>query len=271
MAKEAAAPPPIFTRWFKFPKPLALVQAAVAELVGMMFFVLIGGLAVASTSNATFWGDSQISGVSKDVSRLIIIGFGYGFGLMLAVSSAAGVSGGHINPAVTLTLLAVGLVDFLTAAVYICAQLVGAIFGGGLIVAITPSIIHDYIGVTTVAHSITAGQGVLAELLLTAILVYTIFATAVDPRGPNTIAPLLIGISVLVDNVAGVPLTGASMNPARTFGPAVWTGVWTDQWVYWVGPILGALIVGVSYTFVHLVPLKRAWDKKMEEKDEEKV
>ncbi|CAI5465570.1 unnamed protein product [Closterium sp. Yama58-4] len=235
-------------QWMKFKPPMVLAGCAVAELVGTMFFVFLGALSVSVTVQFTSY---------EPLTRVVVIALGYGLGLALAVSATAGVSGGHINPAVTISLLAVGLTDVLSAAVYIVAQVLGAIFGAGLAKAIVPSDVNGILGQPRLGVGVSVGQGFLAELLLTAVLVYTIFACAIDPRGPSAIAPLLIGLSVLVDNAVGVPLTGASMNPARAFGPAVWSGQWADQWLYWFGPIVGALLVAIPYTAIYLMPLAK--------------
>jgi aquaporin TIP len=82
--------------------------------------------------------------------------------------------------------------------------------------------------------------------------VFTVFATAVDKRGPAIIAPLAIGLAVLVDHFVGVPTSGASMNPARSFGPALVAGEWDDQWIYWVGPLIGGALAALTYTAAFL-------------------
>ena len=87
---------------------------------------------------------------------------------------------------------------------------------------------------------------------LTFALVFVIFATAIDPKGPTHLAPMAIGLMVMVDHFIGVPMTGASMNPARSFGPAVVANVWTDHWVYWLGPLIGAALAALIYEFVFL-------------------
>ncbi|GJP40273.1 hypothetical protein CLOM_g14279 [Closterium sp. NIES-68] len=250
---------PALKQWMKFKEPMVLVQCAIAELLGTMFFVFLGSLSVSVSSPFT---------LNEPLTRVIVIALGYGLGLALAVSATAGVSGGHINPAVSICLAAVGLVDVLSAVVYIVAQIVGAIFGAGLAKAIVPSAVKGILGQTVPGIATSTGQAFLAEMLFTAILVYTIFACAVDPRGPGALAPLLIGLSVLIDNAVGVPLTGASMNPARSFGPAVWSGVWTDQWIYWIAPILGALLVAIPYTGIYLMPLAKNGGDDGETKDD---
>ena len=97
-----------------------------------------------------------------------------------------------------------------------------------------------------------AGAGLLLESVLTFALVFVFFATAIDPRGNKTIAPLAIGLVVLTGHFVAAPLTGAAMNPALAFGPAVVANVWTDHWIYWLGPLIGAAIAGLVYQFVFL-------------------
>ena len=92
-----------------------------------------------------------------------------------------------------------------------------------------------------------AGAGLLVEIILTFVLVFVVFATAIDPKGPAHIAPAAIGLAYLVDNLVGIPLTGASMNPARSFGPALVSGLWTAHWIYWVGPIVGAALAALLF------------------------
>ena len=90
------------------------------------------------------------------------------------------------------------------------------------------------------------------EVVVTFVLVFVIFATAVDPGGMGNLAPLAIGLAVLVDHLVAVPITGASMNPARSFGPALVAGEWANHWIYWVGPLLGAAMAGLVYQFAFI-------------------
>ncbi len=110
------------------------------------------------------------------------------------------------------------------------------------------------------AHSLNSdaltgdGAGLLVEIILTFVLVFTVFATAMDPRGMANLAPMAIGLAVLIDHFAGVPLTGASMNPARSFGPSLVANFWDDHWVYWLGPLIGGGLAALLYYLVFLRP-----------------
>jgi glycerol uptake facilitator-like aquaporin len=98
----------------------------------------------------------------------------------------------------------------------------------------------------------STGAGVVVEAILTFVLVFTVFATAIDKRGLGHVAPIAIGLAVFIDHFVGVPLTGASMNPARSFGPALVSNFWDDQWVYWIGPLIGAGVASLLYYFAYM-------------------
>ena len=95
-------------------------------------------------------------------------------------------------------------------------------------------------------------MALIMEVIVTFALVFVIFATAVDSRGIGTMAPLAIGLTVAIDHLLAVPITGASMNPARSFGPALVSGSWADHWIYWIGPLLGGVLAGLLYQFVFI-------------------
>src|SRR5207244_5062645 len=132
----------------------------------------------------------------------------------------------------------------------------GAIVGACLLDAVVTDSVAGNLGAHTLNMSAlsSTGAGLVVEVILTFVLVFTVFATAVDKRGLGNAAPIAIGLAILIDHFVGVPLTGASMNPARSFGPALVANAWSDHWVYWVGPLLGAAMAGLLYHFVFLVP-----------------
>jgi glycerol uptake facilitator-like aquaporin len=135
---------------------------------------------------------------------------------------------------------------------YVFAQLAGAILGALLIKAIIPDALEGGLGSHALGAGISTGAGLTLEMVLTFILVFVVFATAMDPRGPSNLAPFAIGIAVVVIHFVGVPLTGASVNPARTLGSALVTGEWADHWIYWVGPLGGGAIAALTYEYVFL-------------------
>ena len=193
-------------------------------------------------------------------SNLVAIALANGMTIAMLVACTARISGGHFNPAVTFSMVLTRKMGAAKGGIYLVAQLSGAILGAFLLKAIIPDAQEGSLGSHALGADISAGAGLAVEMVLTFILVFVIFATAVDPRGPSHLAPLAIGMAVTVDLFVGVPLTGASMNPARTLGPALVAGEWANNWVYWVGPLGGAAIAALLYENV----FRREWGKQQE-------
>lgn len=160
------------------------------------------------------------------------------------------VSGGHFNPSVTIAFLFTGKINPLLTIMYVGAQLLGG-FTGATILYSFASDKAGNLTVTLVHPDIHLGQGFAVEMLITFILVFTIFSCVDSRRNDLTGSfPLQIGFAVVVGGLFGGKFTGGSMNPARSFGPALVTGIWDNHWIYWFGPITGALIAGFVYQFV---------------------
>ena len=183
-------------------------------------------------------------------ARLIAIAICHGLAIAFLVMATAHISGGHLNPAVTLGIMLSRNIRPVRGLMYIIAQLIGAVGGAFLLCLILPT--EGSLGSHALGEGISVQAGVLMEATLTFILVFVVFATAIDRRGLGQIAPLAIGFAVLVDHLVGVPLTGASMNPARSFGPALVSGEWVNHWVYWVGPLAGGLVAASIYRWVFM-------------------
>lgn len=217
-------------------------QAVLAELIAMFLFVFLGAGAVVATG--------MVGGNAMTAERLTAIALAHGLAIAVLVAAIARFSGGHINPAVTVAAVVTRKIGLAKGAMYVVGQLVGAALGALLLAAVIPDESQGALGGH--ALNVAVRPGLVIEMVLTFALVFVIFATAVDPKGPGHLAPFAIGITVMVDHLVGVPLTGASMNPARSFGPALAMGQWADQWVYWVGPIVGGIIAGVLYDMVYI-------------------
>ena len=232
--------------------PKVMRQVA-AEFIATLLFVFLGAGAVVVTLNV-------VGGPVTDPSFIIAIALAHGLAIALLVSATANISGGHINPAVTFGAALAGKMKVSTAVLYIAAQLAGAILGALLLKAvlagpaelghlgahgINTTLLEDQVGGTAFA-------GVIVEAILTFVLVFVVFATAIDPKGPKHLAPMAIGLAILVDHLVGIPLTGASMNPARSFGPALVGNYWADGWIYYVGPALGGGAAALVYEYVFL-------------------
>jgi MIP family channel proteins len=171
------------------------------------------------------------------------------------VSVTAHLSGGHVNPAVTIGLWVSGKVPSGKTVVYIAAQLLGAVAGAYLLKYLVPRDLYDAAsgGTPTLAGPIAVGKGIVIEAVTTFFLVFAVFGTAVDDRGPfSKTAGLTIGLVIAFDIMAFGPYTGAAMNPARWFGPALASGTWSDWFVWIVGPIAGGIIAAVLYSSVFL-------------------
>jgi len=219
----------------------SLGKAAVAEFVATFALVFIGAGAVIVYSSG----------------QLDLVGVALAHGLVLAVmvSITGHISGGLVNPAVTIALWAAGKIGTQRGAVLIVAQLLGAVAGALLVRYVVGAASFDAgsAGAPTLAAGVAVGTGVVLEAILTFFLVFAVFGTAVDDKGPwNKTAGFTIGLVIAFDILAFGPLTGAAMNPARWFGPALVGGLWDDALVWIVGPIAGGIIAGVLYTTVLL-------------------
>jgi len=218
-------------------------RAVLAELIGTLLFVFVGAGSVVVVTG--------VIGVSPldDAAALTVIALAHGLAIAVVVAGTAKISGGHVNPAVTFGAVITGRLKLSTGVLYVGAQLAGAVIGALLLKAAVVGDVEGNLG----AHALNLGAldgegaGVLVEAVLTFVLVFTVFATAIDRRGMGNLAPIAIGLAILIDHLVGVPLTGASMNPARSFGPALVADAWDNHWVYWVGPLAGGGIAALVY------------------------
>ncbi|XAR67694.1 hypothetical protein NMG60_11002565 [Bertholletia excelsa] len=220
------------------------IKAYVAEFISTLLFVFAGvGSAIAYaklTSNAAL-----------DPAGLVAVAVCHGFALFVAVAVAANISGGHVNPAVTFGLALGGQITLLTGIFYWIAQLLGSIVACYLLKVVTGGLA---VPIHSVASGVGAVEGVVMEIITTFALVYTVYATAADPKRGSLgiIAPIAIGFIVGANILAAGPFSGGSMNPARSFGPAVVSGDFTDNWIYWVGPLIGGGLAGLIYANVFM-------------------
>ncbi len=204
------------------------------------------------TSGLCFIGAGAIVLDAKTNGAVGLIGIAMAHGLILSImiSAMGHVSGGHFNPAVTIGFVVTKKQDVGTGISYIISQLIGGTVAGLLLRAIFAAEVWQKAGLGTpkLAAGVSFETGILVEIILTFFLVIAIWGTAVDDRKPN-IGGFGIGLTIAADILMGGPLTGASMNPARTFGPALAGGGFDgiNHLVYWIGPIAGAVIAAVIY------------------------
>jgi aquaporin Z len=203
-------------------------KALIAEFVGTFALIFIGAGAGA-------------------VGKVGLVGVALAHGLVLMVMAAAygDISGAHINPAVTIGLWAGRQIKSAAAVAYIVVQLLGGIAGALLLRFILGGGAGS-LGATVLGSGVSPVVGLVVEAVLTFFLVNTIYQTAVRGKAGN-LAPVAIGMTLAFAILMGGPLTGASLNPARTIGPAVATGNYSDLWVYLAGPVLGGLGAAALY------------------------
>lgn len=224
-----------------------LWKAAIAEFLGPFTLVVAGVGAIISTQNLA------------DGGNLVAVSLAHGLAIGLMIAALGHVSGGHFNPAVSISMLATGQIGVTRAAGYIVAQVLGGIAGAGILTLIFPALgpmgrnnPGVNLGLPGLGPDVTIAGALIMEAVMTFFLVLVIFGTAVDPRGPKAIAPLAIGLIITIDILAGGRITGAAMNPARAIGPALVQQDFTNWWIYWVGPIIGGLIAAFAYKFIWL-------------------
>jgi MIP family channel proteins len=210
-----------------------IARRCIAEFIGTFMLVFVG---VAATTVGVEQGGGLLS-----------VALAFGLVVAVMVSATLHISGGQINPAVSIALLVTRKMSPHDALFYVLTQLVAAVAAAGVLHLMFGGY-TVYNGATAPTPPFTASGALVMEIILTFALVFVIFGVAVDKRGPNYVAGLLIGLTVTLDILIGGPYTGASMNPARSFGPALVGMRWTAWWVYWVGPIVGGILAGVVYS-----------------------
>nr|CAC85291.1 putative tonoplast intrinsic protein [Posidonia oceanica] len=219
------------------------LKATLAEFISTLIFVFAGEGSGIAYNNLSGDGDTT-------ASSLIAAALAHGLGLFVAVSVGANISGGHVNPAVTFGAFVGGNITFLRGILYWHGQLLGSIVACLLLKFVTG-------GMTTggfAVSGVSVWNALVFEIVMTFGLVYTVYATAIDPKkgAIGTIAPLAIGLIVAANIFVGGVFTGASMNPAVAFGPALVSWNWVNHWIYWVGPLVGAAIAGIVYQLLFI-------------------
>ena len=219
----------------------SLIRRSVAEAFGTFGLIFFGaGAVIASVFPGAGYG-------------LLGVALVHAIVLSVMITATMSISGGHLNPAVTIGLLTARRITVQTALVYIVAQLIGAVLAALALKMLLPSqVVRGALsGVPTIASTMTAGKAIALEAMLTFFLVSAVFGTAVSPDAPK-VGGFGIGLVLFFDIMIGGPLTGAAMNPARAFGPAVASGTWTGQGIWWIGPIVGGVIAALLWDRVLL-------------------
>ncbi|KAM4623307.1 aquaporin-8a.1 [Polymixia lowei] len=214
------------------------VQPCLAELFGTTLFVFVGCASV--IGNVGVYGSIQPA-----------VAHGLALGVLIMV--LGGISGGHFNPAVSLSVYLCGGMELALLGPYILAQMSGGMIGAGLAKAVyaSPMVIVSSGGAFNVVKSTSSlGAATVAEMMMTLFLTTVVCMGAINSRTRSQLAPLCIGLTVTASILAGGSVSGGCMNPARAFGPAVAANHWDHHWIYWVGPVCGALL---TVSFVRLL------------------
>ena len=231
---------------------ISLWKRALAEVIGTFFLCFIGVAVICTNAQE-----------GRDGSGLLGIALAHGLALGVAITALGKVSGGHFNPAVSVTMIATRQMGPVSGLIYVVAQLAGGTLGGFAAKAAYPAATYVSAngGVPGLSGAMAGSLNVavMLEAIATFFLLIAVFGTAVDPKAPS-VGGFAIGLTVSFDILAIGPLTGASMNPARSFGPAVAAsfgatkipGIWTNHALYWVGPLLGGLVAGWIYALFFL-------------------
>jgi MIP family channel proteins len=217
-----------------------IIRRLIAEFIGTFALVFVGVAAIC---------------VPAPHKNLLSIALAFGLTVAVMVAAIGHISGGHINPAVSLALMVTRKISPLDTLLYIIVQLVGATLAALILVSWFGS---DAVrgGTPIPTLPFTPMKALWMEVILTFLLMFVIMGTAVDKRGPGPVAALLIGLTVTLDILIGGPYTGASMNPARSFGPAIASSTWDYHWVYWVGPVVGGVLAALVYDIFFLLPVR---------------
>src|SRR5215218_1861659 len=217
----------------------ALLQRGVAEFVGTFTLIFVGAGSIIATQGG----------------NLTAIALAHGLAIGVMASAVGHISGGHFNPAVTLGFFVTRRIVPTLAIVYWSMQFAAATAAAALLRWLFEDEPRRLVnlGAPALGSGVSQWQGLVIEIVLTFFLVWVIFATAADPGGTfKSIAGLAIGLTITIDILAAGPLTGAAMNPARALGPELVFGVWTDFWIYLVGPLLGAALAAIAYDRLYL-------------------
>lgn len=214
-------------------------RIALAEAIGTFSLIFVGVLAIAA---------GPLVGAPPGFVSLVTIAFAHGLIIAVMVAALAATSGGHFNPAITFGFVVTRRMPLATGAMYWASQLVGAVVAAVLLVLLIGGEATAF-GTPDLAPGMPVIVGIVLEAVCTFFLVFVVFGTAVDERAPSSIFPMAIGLTVALDIMAIGPLTGGAVNPARAFGPALASGQWSHQLVYWIGPLIGGALAGLVHHF----------------------
>jgi len=227
-------------------KKVAFAKELAAEFLGTMLLVMIGcGSAMSGDGED---GEGQLG----EQAQYVRIALAFGLAVATIAQTVGHISGCHINPAITIGLVAGAKVEVIRGIAYVVVQSLGGLLGGALLKALVPEESRGKggLGSTQLGGGVSAAQGFGVEFVISFVLVMVVFGAAADQNNAANVKgspPLAIGLSITACHLFAIPLTGASMNPARTLGSNAIAGKWEDIWIYLLAPSLGGLIAGLLY------------------------
>jgi glycerol uptake facilitator protein len=211
-----------------------------AELLGTFALVFIGAGSVCANYYLVKSGSPGFG--------LLGIAIAFGFVVVAVAYSLGYISGAHINPAVTISMVTTRRMKVGVGFMYIVSQVAGATLGGYMLKVLFPNALAGaFLGTCVLGADVTVTQAIVMETVITFLLVFVVYATVIDKRSTPALAGLAIGFVVLFGVMVGGAISGGSMNPARVFGPAMASGHFANHYVWWVGPILGGIAAGFTY------------------------
>ncbi|KAI8820196.1 aquaporin-2 [Fimicolochytrium jonesii] len=218
------------------------VLASSVEALGtfLFLFAAYGAVNAASAASAADGGKDATGGVAG----VLMIATSFGLSLLVVAWALYRVSGGLLNPAVTVALVISKAITPRRGAMFVAAQLVGALVAGALVQGLFPG---PFKGANTLKNGISIAQGFFLEVILTALFTIVILMLAVEKSKHTYLAPVGIGLALFLVHLVAVPFTGCSVNPARSFGASVFEGTWDDHWVFWLAPVLGGVLASLFH------------------------
>jgi MIP family channel proteins len=214
-------------------------RALIGEFLGSLLFVILGAGTVILTGG--------MLGERLGSSRLLVVALAQGLAYLLLVAAMLPVSGGHLNPAVTFAMMLARKINPTRGGMYIVSQCLGAMAGALMLTLIIPHGTQGNLGGHGLGAGVSIAGGLTAEVVVTFMLVSAFLHATMGGARPATLGMAAIGLTSVLGYLFAMPLTGASMNPARSLGPAFVTGAWREHWIFWAGPLIGALLAAVAH------------------------
>ncbi|MGH2398885.1 MAG: aquaporin [bacterium] len=216
---------------------MAMRRALAAEAVGVFLFVFLAA------------GTVLVTGLAERMSaaRILVVALAHGLAFGLAVAGAGALSGGHLNPAITFGAVVARKMTAVSGVLYMAAQMLGAVAATLLLKLVVPNALANGLGAHSLATRLAPEAAVIVEMVLTCALVVAFFTTS-TPQARH-LAPVALGSVMVLAHLFAMGLTGASLNPARSFGPALISGVWTSHWIYWMGPLMGGVLGAMVWKY----------------------